>query len=135
MILNAPLPTLRLTIAEPPPPKVDKFGNVTEYHPRFGAIKDAVGIMGLLGGGGTKGGRHGKKRAPDTLFKYHDTEAWIASPDPPASDELFSSDDGFDLYIDGARWMPDNVTLTSVTCFVATSKMNIYTKFEKVSSC
>ena len=135
VILNAPLPTLRLTIAEPPPPKVDKFGNVTEYHPRFGAIKDAVGIMGLLGGGGTKGGRHGKKRAPDTLFKYHDTEAWIASPDPPASDELFSSDDGFDLYIDGARWMPDNVTLTSVTCFVATSKMNIYTKFEKVSSC
>ena len=34
---------------------------------------------------------------------------------PPPATPLFSNGDGFDLYIDGARFLPDNVTIPKVT--------------------
>lgn len=118
VILNAPLPTLRVTIEVPEVPVFDKFGRV----------KDAIGAAQYL----QKAAKTSRLATlADTVFRYEDKEAWKASPDPPISDELFASDDGFDIYIDAARWMPDNVALTTVTCFVANSKMELYGKFEK----
>ena len=118
VILNAPLPTLRVTIEVPEVPVLDKFGRV----------KDAIGAAQYL----QKAAKTSRLAAQDdTVFRYEDKEAWKLSPDTTISNELFAADDGFDIYIDAARWMPDNVALTTVTCFVASSKMQLYGKFEK----
>jgi len=118
VILNAPLPTLRFTIEVPEVQVLDKFGRV----------KDAIGAALYM----QKGAKTSRLAAQsETVFRYTDIEAWTASPVAPISNELFAVDDGFDIYIDAARWMPDNVALTTVTCFVAGSKMQLYGKFEK----
>jgi hypothetical protein len=39
--------------------------------------------------------------------------------------------DGFDLYIDGARYLPDNVSLSLVTAYVASADMVMYGKLDK----
>ncbi|XP_066298686.1 uncharacterized protein [Branchiostoma lanceolatum] len=40
--------------------------------------------------------------------------AWIAHERSSAPTDVFGSDDGFDLYIDGARFLPDAVTISRV---------------------
>lgn len=115
VILNAPLPKLRFTIEVPPASVVmDKLGHA----------RNAISAANYLAKGGAK-------QKQESIFKYTDTEAWLPMADAPLSNELFAVDDGFDIYIDGARWLPDNVTLTMVTCYVANSKMQLYGRFEK----
>ena len=114
VILNAPLPTLRVTIQAPPRKALDKLVAAGKH----------IGIVHAFQKG--LGGQ-----SKETIFKYHDKEAWIPCPDPPIGHELFAADDGFDIYIDGARWLPDNVMLTKVTCYVANAKMQPYGKFDK----
>ena len=114
VILNAPLPTLRVTIEAAPRKAIEKLQAIGQHIAIAGHLQKGAG-----------------KSKPDTIFKYVDKEAWIACPDPPIGQELFAADDGFDIYIDGARWLPDNVILTKVTCYVANAKMQLYGKFEK----
>jgi len=41
---------------------------------------------------------------------------WIATPAVKPSDSVFEgSADGCDIYVDGARFLPDNVTITRAT--------------------
>ncbi|XP_072368996.1 uncharacterized protein [Scyliorhinus torazame] len=47
------------------------------------------------------------KEWPDVVYIYH------VRPSPPSSP--FNAGDGFDLYIDGARFLPDAVTISRVT--------------------
>jgi hypothetical protein len=112
VILNAPLPTLHFTI-DATMMKKNKWSK----------LKNTLGAVHVFG-------KKGPVKA-DSIFKSTDKDAWMASPDPRISNELFAVDDGFDIYIDGARFLPDNVSLTHVTCFVANSQMQIYAKFEK----
>ena len=113
VILNAPLPTLRVSIDLPQKPVLDRFGRAADGTVPAGLPKP-----------------NGKSER-DSIFKYTDTEAWIPAPDPPLSNELFAADDGFDIYIDAARWLPDNVTVSTVTCYVANDKMQLYGKLDK----
>jgi hypothetical protein len=39
--------------------------------------------------------------------------------------------DGFDLYIDGARYLPDNVSLSIVSAYVASADLVMYGKLDK----
>ena len=39
----------------------------------------------------------------------------IQFTNPPPRDQLFEEGDGFDVYVDGARFLPDNITLSKVS--------------------
>ena len=45
--------------------------------------------------------------------------------------KAFAVGDGFDLYIDAARFLPDHVTLSSVEAFVTDSSNNVYGRLSK----
>jgi len=62
----------------------------------------------------------------DTIWNFRDSEAWIPCGDPPVARDLFAADDGFDIYIDAARYLPDNVTLSAVQCFLTSKDMKPY---------
>ena len=50
---------------------------------------------------------------------------------------LFSAGDGFDVYIDAARFLPDNVTIPKVTARIFNhdfGKLNPYNKFQQLVS-
>lgn len=44
-----------------------------------------------------------------------DSNAFLEVKKPPPRDVLFQEGDGFDVYVDAARFLPDNVTLSKVS--------------------
>jgi hypothetical protein len=44
--------------------------------------------------------------------------------------QLFAKNDGFDVYIDSARFLPDNASVCSVVAFVASNKLSIAGRIE-----
>jgi len=57
---------------------------------------------------------------------------WISVPAPRLERATtFLKGDGFDLYIDAARFLPDNVTLSSVEAFMTDRDNNVYGRLQK----
>eukprot|EP00960_Hanusia_phi_P066912 766507-Hanusia_phi.AAC.7 len=74
----------------------------------------------------------GIRMSQETVWKFQDIHPFIPRPLPPPPVALFSSVDGFQLYIDAARLLPDCVTLSAVEAFVTDSKMkDFYGKMKK----
>ena len=69
--------------------------------------------------GGESGGESGSDKAED---EEENAEAWIEYTAKPKIDPLFKKDeDGYDIYVDGARFLPDGVTISKVTMKVMTT--------------
>jgi hypothetical protein len=66
-----------------------------------------------------------------SIFTVRDRIFFKDVPQPQMSKTPFSQGDGFDLYIDGARYLPDNVSISMVTGYVASSDMVMYGRLEK----
>ena len=63
--------------------------------------------------------KEGSKKEEESKIKKNEEEAFISvTHDPPPATPLFSVGDGFDVYIDAARFLPDNVTIPKVTARV-----------------
>ena len=74
----------------------------------------------------------GVRMSRETIWNFQDARPFIPRPLPPPPVALFSSVDGLQLYIDAARFLPDNVTLTAVEAFVTDSAMkDFYGKMRK----
>jgi len=69
------------------------------------------------------------------IFDAFDSEPWLPAPKPPLLKQVFTQDDGFDVYVDAARHLPDNTTLSAVTCFLANKHMSITGQFWKEVDC
>lgn len=68
----------------------------------------------------------------DNIWIAKDVEPWIPVGLPPISRRLFVQGEGFDFYIDAARYLPDNITLTRVEAFGSNrSKSIMYAKLKK----
>ncbi len=71
------------------------------------------------------------------LYAKEDAAAMARLPFIPyaagkPADVLFEKGDGFDVYVDGARFLPDNVTISKVVCQLVTSDGEIIAEDKKM---